>query len=283
MHLQLESGSKTFRLDEQQRVGFGYQVHTGVLGLGLPAVSTHWLEGAGDGAIFRGSRVNPRDIDLPLSILTTGREDLKARMSDLALALARECTLRLVEDDGSSWWCKVHRVGGGNYTYGVDTIGENEVKLVVTVRSGDPYWTAEMPLQSVVSKGEVRGLLPKLSSLQISSSQASGTIDLENPGDVDAQPRWVIYGPGDNFRAVSPRGEVLHWTGSLTEGQSLTINTTDGSVRDNTGASRYSELAPAPRMWRVPPGLTIAEASLQNSTADSRIVCTWRPRRWLVI
>lgn len=281
--LQIESGTNVIRLDDQERTGKGFQVHTGVLGLGLPAVNVQWLEGAGDGATYRGSRTLPRDIDLPISVLAERRSELRERMSELALALSRECTLRLVEDDGASWFAKVHRVGGGEYTYGVDTDGEREAQLVLTVRAGDPYWTSETPLQTTIQRGSPRGLLPNLVNLQLASTQTVGTITLDNPGDADAYPTWRVRGPGRVFRAESPQGEVLQWDGELLAGEFITIDTRRGTVVDHLGHNRYDQLAPAPRMWRVRPGTSTSIASIEGAEDDTQIVCTWRPRRWLVI
>lgn len=281
--LQLETASDVLNLDEQFDTGLGYQVHSGVTGFGLPNVATQWIEGAGDGATYRGRRALPRDIDLPLTILAADRDGLQAKVSRLALALAGECTLRLIEDDGTSWYTKAHRVGGGQYVYGLDTTGEREIGLVVTMRAGDPYWTATDPLQTSLQEDVPRALLPKLVHLRVSASQTIGSFVMENLGDAPAHPTWVIYGPGDNFLAVSPSGETLHWAGSLGVGESLTIDTRSGSVIDNTGANRYAELAPAPKMWLVPPGTATVTASLQNTTPDSRVEVTWRPRRWMVV
>jgi hypothetical protein len=281
--LQLETANETLDLDSQLKTGTGVQVHTGVTGLGLAPVSVQWLEGAGDGAIYRGKRTLPRDIDLPITILGRDREHMKSLLSKLAMMLDQECTIRLIEDDGSSWFAKVRHVGGGNYVYGEDTRGGRDVSLVLTFRAGDPYWTAENPLQATTQKPTSRPMLPRLVHLRITSSQQIGKLTLENPGDAPAYPVWVVEGPGDNFKAVSPVGETLHWTGTLVAGESLTIDTKKGMVTDQDGVNRYAELAEAPRLWAVPPGLITAEASLQNTTADSQVRVTWRPRRRLVI
>jgi hypothetical protein len=284
-HLELVSGNDLIRLDEQEREGLGFQAHTGVTGLGLPNVSVQWLEGAGDGAVYRGSRTLPRDIDIPMSLLARDREHLKAMTSRLAVALSRECTLLMYEDDGTSWFSRVHRVGGGSYVYGADTKGERELATVVTLRAGDPYWTSSEPKQQTLGLGQTRGLLApgSLSMLQVRASQTIGTVRLENPGDAPAYPVWLLKGPGSNFKATSPTGEVLHWEGVLLAGETVRIDTKTGSVTDGTGANRYADLAPAPRMWRIPPGIADAEISFDGTSADSYIVCSWRPRKWLVI
>lgn len=148
--LALESATDSLDLDYVLKHGRGIQVLAGVTGLGLPPVNTRWLEGAGDGALYLGRRVLPRDIDLPLIIVGRDRADLTQLWSRLALMLNGKCKLRLIEDDGGSWFCEVYRVGGGSYTYGVDTDGEREIRTVITVRAGNPFWVAEAASQKII-------------------------------------------------------------------------------------------------------------------------------------
>ena len=284
MRLQLESTTDTLNLDDILHRGAGVQVLSGVTGLGLPDVSVQWLEGAGDGAMFRGRRVLPRDIDLPLYLQAADREALKALLSRLALMLAGECVLRLVEADGTDWSTRVHRVGGGAYVYGSDTIGDTDIQLVITLRAGDPFFTSSRPSsQRISNSGAGRGLLNGLAQLRVASSQAIGTILLENLGDAPAYPVWDVVGPGRDFRAVSATGVGFHWAGSLAAGETLRVDTQRGTVTDHTGASRYADLAAAPRLWTIPPGTTQAVASLEDVDHHSSITCSWRPRKWMVI
>ncbi len=285
MRLLLESSRDVLNLDDVLHTGVGVQALTGITGLGLPQVSVQWLEGAGDGAVYRGRRVRPRDIDLPLLIQARGREHLKELLTRLAVMLAEPCTLRLVEDDGTDWSTIVVRVGGGDFVYGTDTIGTTELQTVVTLRAGDPFWTYSRSTRKVISNsGAGRGLLTGLTRLRVASSQAIGVITLENIGSAPAYPVWEVTGPGRDFLAVSPTGERLHWIGALGERERLIVDVRAGTVVDGTGASRYAQLAPAPRFWTIPAGTSTATASLDNTTTTaSSIACTWRPRTWLVI
>jgi len=284
--LQLESATDTLDLDSYLRAGRGVQVRSGVTGLGLPPKQVQWLEGAGDGALPRGRRVLPRDMDLPLMVHANDREDLKKWLSRLAMILAGTAILRLIEDDGTSWYTEVEHVGGGQYVYGQDTVGENDFFTVITLRSGDPFFTYSVPKVVTVKADESGpGLLGVgLANLSIANWQAMGTITLDNTGDVRAYPVWEIHGPGHDFRAISTTGAKLHWTGSLEVGESLTIDTRNGSVVDHLGENRYAELAPAPRFWPVPPGSSTSVCSFDGiSTGQSFIRCTWRPRKWMVV
>ncbi|WAB08723.1 minor tail protein [Streptomyces phage Andris] len=279
----LSSGTDTLDLNEIMDKGLGYQVKAGVTGFGLPPVSVQWLEGAGDGAVYRRKRVLTRDIDIPLEILARDRTHLQELLSRLALALAGQCTLTLLDDDGTRWTTDVHRVGGGEYAYGESTIGEREFETVITFRAGDPYWiSSEAQIRSI--GGSTSGaFLNNMVTMQVSASQAIGEIQLQNSGDAEAYPIWEIIGPGANFEATSPSGERLSWSGTLGVNDRLIIDTRKGTVVDQTGANRYAELDTAPRFWTVKPGLSTATAQLEEINSNSKITCTWRPRKWMVI
>ncbi|MFE4451416.1 phage distal tail protein [Streptomyces sp. NPDC056796] len=281
--LMLSGEKDTLDLSEIEDVGQGYQARTGVTGFGLPPVQVQWLEGAGDGSKYRRKRVLSRSIDIPLEILARDRDDLQARISRLALVVAGECTLTLLDNSGVRWWAKVHRTGGGEYTYGVETIGEREFETILTFQAADPYWTSSTTETRTITGETTAAFLSALGNLNVAASQAIGEIELSNSGDAEAYPIWKIYGPGKTFTATSPSGEKLIWNGTLTAGQVLTIDTKEGTVTDQSGANRYNQLSAAPRFWRVAPGLSTAEASLLDITAASRIVCTWQPRKWMVV
>ncbi|AWY07584.1 minor tail protein [Streptomyces phage Yosif] len=278
--LLLENATDTLNLNEVAETGTGMQATTGMTGLGLPPVSTQWLEGAGDGAIYRRTRVLSRDIDVPLDIVGRDRADLAALLSRLARVLSGPCKLRLVMDDDSDWSIDVIRVGGGDYEMG----SGRDLQTVITLRAGDPYWTSSKFTNHVIG-GDAGGttFLSGLVKMPVASSQAIGSITLENTGDVAAYPVWTIYGPGNNFKAVSPNGETLYWKGTLLAGQTLTIDTRKGLVVREDGSNQYAKLDTAPRFWAVEPGTATCTAEMLDVTPASKIVCSFQPRKWMVI
>ncbi|MFJ3775221.1 phage distal tail protein [Streptomyces sp. NPDC090075] len=282
--LLLVSGADVIDLNEIDDKGVGFQAKSGVTGLGLPPVSVQWLEGAGDGAVYRATRVQTRDIDIPVEILAHDRTELQAQLSRLALVLAGGCTLVLDQGNGVMWSSEVHRVGGGEYTYGSDTVGGREFQTVLTLRAGDPYFTSsEQQIRYVGGSTATAAFLSSLANVKVAPSQAIGQINLLNSGDAPAYPVWDVTGPGDHFVATSPTGETLKWTGTLTAGQKLTIDTRKGTVVDQSGTNRYDLLDTAPRFWTVQPGESTAVASLLNTTTASRITCSFYPRKWMVV
>ncbi|MGA5019246.1 phage tail family protein [Streptomyces griseoincarnatus] len=282
MKLELSSTSDRLSLDGVEMDGLGFQALAGATGLGLPQLSVQWLEGAGDGAAYRGRRVLPRDIDLPLDIVGRNRAHLSELVTRLARALADESGLTLTHIDsaGGRWSTPVAWIGGGEMDAGA---GSRDVQTVITLRAPSPYFLAESP-QTVPIGGQTAGaFLSSMSSMPLAPSQAIGEIQLSNEGDVNAFPVWEVTGPGDNFKAISPAGRTLHWTGTLAAGEKLIVDMGAGTVKSGTGVNRYAALAAAPHFWSIPPGSSTATASLLNTTTASKIVCSWRPRKWVVI
>ena len=289
--LSLEGGGLTISLDDylDRSVLGGLTATEGLAGFGLPDVEVQWFEGAGDGATYRGSRQQPREIPLPLLISGPDRLAVRDRLSALATALATPpATLRFTEPDGTSWKTSVVRIKGGDFTWGKDTDGETFVKIPdLVLRAGDPFWTRESATVQIVKPGGAgRGLLQgavSLSALRLASGQVIGDVTIENPGDAQAYPVTVVTGPGTSLYLTSPLGEVLTWSGVMTAGQRRVFDHKAGTVVDETGANRYAELGPAPRFWAVPPGTQTAHVSYEGTALDSSsVTLSWHPRRWLL-
>lgn len=283
IRLRLEGTTDILDLDGIAKTGVGFQALVGATGLGLPPVTPQWVEGAGDGAVYRGRRVRSRDIDLPLDILGRDRDHLKELTARLAKVLAEPCRLVVQEENGSEWYADAIRTGGGGFQYGIDTSGSRDLQLVITLTAGDPYFTSVALSSKAIGSGSAGSFLDNLSQMSVAASQTIGSIAIENEGDAEAYPVWTVAGPGNNFKAISPSGETLWWTGTLSAGETLTFDTKFGTVTDGTGANRYADLAPAPRFWSVPPGTTTSEASMLGTDANSRITCTWQARKWMVV
>lgn len=285
--LRLESATDSLDLDSVFLTDEGVQALAGATGLGLPPTAGQWLEGAGDGAQYRGGRTLPRDIDLPLYLRGADRTGLKSWLRRLGLVLANEATLVFVDDRAEEWFLKVRHVGGGDFTYGTDTTGSRDLQLVVTVRAGDPFWTRSEPFSRIVTASTgTRGLLGggSLSQLQLATTDTFGTLTFDNPGDAKAYPLWQIYGPATSFDATNAAGELISWVGVLNAGDVLTIDHKTGRVFDQNGDSRYDGLAPFPQFWSIPPDESTGSVVLGGGTTGvSKVVYSWQPRRRSVI
>lgn len=149
--MEISSETDTLSLDGIRQTGFGVQAQPGVTGLGLPARRVQWLESAGDGALYRGHRNLPRDVDIPLEIHGADYDDLLTYWNRLANILAGPCTLTFIDNNGDEWTlapCVL--VGGGQWAFGLDHLGDNDLRTVITLRSSDPFWQSSSGTHSIL-------------------------------------------------------------------------------------------------------------------------------------
>ena len=247
-----ENFSQSIDLNELLMHKEGTQALSGLTGTGLPPVQVQWLEGAGDGAKFRGRRVLARPIDLPLYTASTSRRKLKALARELSIALGDECRLRLRDSEEEfDWIANVVRTGGGDFVYGEDTTGEYDLSLVVTLQAGNPFWLQDRTVR--VSAKPVEG----------------GTeFKLNNPGSAPAFPKWTLTGPGIDFTLTSSRGQQIVYGDLIDVGEQRIIDTESAQITDQDGVPRYDGVAGAPSMFSLPPGRSTVVVTV-DQTSDS--------------
>lgn len=242
-----------------------FEALAGIEGFGLPDVDLHWFEGAGDGSVYRGSRVKRRIIDLPLAITAPNRSQLNQRLSTLATIINPKtgpARLAFGLPDGDSWFIDVVRSGGGDWSRRSKQ-SDNRTRIItsLTLEAGDPYWTRVRPEYLRIAQDESgRGLLPYLARLELSRGGAFGIQEVNNIGDADAAPFWRLTGPFSKVTLIGPNGEQLVWEGALSEGgdidsdNGLYISVAEGRVYDFFGENRYDGLHSSPHFWTIAPG-----------------------------
>lgn len=171
-------------LDSLLNTDEGVQAIEGLTGFGLPPVDVQFQSGAGDGARYRGRRVLPQNIDLPLYFEAGTRADLRFHLNRVVKALAGECILRW-QDVDRTLYIKVHRVGGGDYVYGKDTQGSLFIQFTVTLRATDPFWTETITWNQF---------------LDTNTLNTDGYMRIEPGGTAPARPVWKLAGPGIDYK-----------------------------------------------------------------------------------
>ena len=269
----------------------GYLKERGARGFGIAPTNLSIKEGALGGGRWRNTRRGPRDIDLPIVFQAENRqeiEDMMRRLTRLMSDRVTPATLYGVYPDGREVSTQFHYAGGGDHQYGADTNGRTWARWPITLRCPDPYWTARDAVSYPLRAGNVgRGLIKTggggLSRLRLSSSQAIGTITVVNSGDVEAQPVWVVKGPGDVFTATREQdGQSFAFETAITSLETITIDTRTKLVTDQTGANRYADLGVAPKLFTIPPGESLITAQMTNATSDTLISLYFQPRQELV-
>lgn len=260
-----------------------YVLETGVRGFGIPDPVLRIDPSASDGGIYRFKKRDVREVDLPIVVLGTSRADVETKLRRLARILADKVIVRATYPTGETYDLEVYYAGGAETTFGEDA-GLYHCRWVITAKAPQPYWVSNQAVSFTISGGSAtKGLLKAdtglstLSRLLVKSSQAVGTLSIENIGDVPAPVVWTLQGPLDNV-AITLNGTGFTYNAALLSTDTITIDTNAGTVVDGLGVNKYGSLAAAPKLFSIPAGIQSVSITATNATSATLISGYFKPR-----
>jgi hypothetical protein len=250
-----------------------YVLNPDFMGFNVPPALVRIENSAGDGGVFRHAKRGVRVLDLPITVLGTDRADVETklrRLGKLTQNVFGPLILEARYTDGTRLRLETYYTGGAEGQWG-SSGGQVWARWTLSLQAPQPYWQSSIIEQFTVTRGSTgRGLLPQFSKLRISSSQAIGTVLVNNTGDVPMFPRYQITGPITDL-VISSNGSSFGFTDPILAGETININTETGEVTDETGANVYSLLTPAPKLFRIPVGESAILISGTDVTDDTRV------------
>lgn len=256
-----------------------YVLNPDFTGFGIPTAEVRIEASAGDGGVFRHSKRGVRQIDMAVTILGTDRADVQTKLRRLS---------RLIQDssgptrvyanysDDTSVFLEAHYVGGAESQWGSNA-GQIWNRWVLSFQAPNPFWESGIAEEFTVTTGNTgRGLLPQLTKLKVTSSQVFGVITVNNAGDVPAYPTWYLRGPLEDV-TVTNGTQSFAFTVPILEGETITINAETGEVTDDAGVNRYADLAPAPKLFKIPPGVSSVSINAVAGSANAEARLEYSP------
>jgi hypothetical protein len=260
----------------------GYRVRRGVRGLGMPPTDVQRRTGAGDGSRWQRTRRQERTIDLPVQVEAPDTETFAVRVQRLIDALDDRYgppNLTVIRPDGTGRTITVRYAGGAEWQDALGSGGPLVQLMPLTFVATDPFFRDATPVTYGLATPSGVPFIPFGAPLTTSASRVLGELDLFNPGDADAYGVWMLTGPGGPFTIKSLTDDVsFTFAATLQDGEAVAVDTDSKTVVDATGANRYADLGPAPRLWAIPPGRSKAQVSAENSNGASAVDLAFRPR-----
>jgi hypothetical protein len=251
-----------------------YILNPGFMGFNIPAAEVRIENSAGDGGVFRHAKRGVRSMDIPITVVGDDRADVQTklrRLGKLTQNVFGPLTLRASYTDGTSLDLKTYYTGGAEGQWGTSA-GMTYATWTLSLKAPQPYWQSTTVEQFTVTRGSTgRGLLPQLTKLRVSSSQALGAILINNTGDVPMFPIYEVLGPIDDLVIRSGTGEEFSFNADLDAGETININTETGQVTDEDGVNRYDILNAAPKLFRIPVGESTVFIEGINVNEDTKI------------
>lgn len=258
----------------------------GSRGFGVAPTNLSIREGAAEGGRHRRTKRGIRQLDIPFAFNGETPLEVYGYMRNLVNVLNdRDTPCRMfVSHAGEDVFTEVHLAAGADHQYGTDTNGRTWARWPVTLKAPNPYWTAVNAINYSLSTANAgRGLIKStsLSKLRLTSSSAIGSVVVNNPGDVPAYALWTVRGPGNGFTAKIA-GSGFAFTVPILNSIPITIDTENKTVTDATGANRYGDLGPAPKLFPIPAGRSVIDIVMEGSNSTSLIQFNFQPRYEIV-
>lgn len=264
--------------------GGDYILATGAMGFGIPATEVRIEPSASDGGVFRYSRRSTRELDLPIVVFGHDRDNVEFNLRRLS-SIMRETPfkIRATYDTGEQWDLEGIYVGGGETQYGEDA-GKTYCRWVVQVQCPQPFWVSTQSISYTVGSGDTgRSIIPWLAELRVSSSQAIGAINVENPGDVESYPVWTLTGPFDQATISNGDGtKSFVYNEPVAAGTTVIVDTRSATVKNTAGTNLYSKLGTSPKLFAIPAGTSQASIAATNTTSATSISLSFQPRKEIV-
>lgn len=238
------------------------------------------------GSRLRHINIQARDVDVPLLIKTDSEISLRQKVRDFLRRfnpLKGDGRLKVLSPDGSQreLYCRYSSGLEGNE--GRDTNGINWQTLVLVFRAFDPYWYDSNTMVQTFKINESPGTFFPIFPLRLSSSAVFADISINNSGDVETWPEWIITGPGENIvlRNMST-DQVMNLEVSLDVGETITIDTKPyaKTVTKNDGINLFYTLTDESSLWALQEGDNSIQIEMANATIESTIQLTYRNRYW---
>jgi hypothetical protein len=250
-------------------------------GFGIPNTAVRIDQSAGDGGVWRHTKRSIREIDMPVTVIGTDRNEVQEKLRRLArITQDKTGPTQLVAtySDGKQLKLEMHYVAGGESKWGGNESGLTWARWVMSFRAPQPFWVSTSTESFSIRSGNTgRGLLPELSKLKVSSSSSLGIVTVSSSADVEAYPVWTITGPVTSFTA-SNGSQTFSIPGTIDSGETLYVNTETGEVTTDSGANAYARLGQAPKLFPIQPGQTTIEITGLSTDDNTRIVCNYALR-----
>jgi hypothetical protein len=238
------------------------------------------------GSRLRNIKVKPRDVDVQLLIKCDSEVELRQLVRDclrMFNPLTGDGKLKVIAPDNSQRELVCRYKTGLEGTENRDSKGRTWKIVLLIFRAFDPFWYDSNTIVQTIKLNESPGLFFPILPLRLASSTVFADMAVDNTGDVETWPEWIITGPGENIvlRNMST-DEVTNLEASLEAGETLTIDTKPyaKTVTKNDGTNLFYTLTDESSLWALQEGNNSIQLEMANATNNSGIQLTYRNRYW---
>jgi phage-related protein len=238
------------------------------------------------GSMLREVKVKSRDIDVPLLIKANSEMELRLKVREcfrIFNPLNGDGVLKVTSPDGSQREIYCRYYTGLEGREDKDNKGNAWQKVILVFRAFDPYWYDTNTIVQTFTTGEQATYFPFF-PLRLSSSSVFADFSIDNVGDVESYPEWIIKGSGDNIVLRNlTTGELTNLDTSLGAGEIITIDTRPKkkSITKGDGTNLFgTQTDDNSSLWSLQSGVNNIRIEMSNASSESSVQLSYRPRYW---
>jgi len=266
----------------------------GATGLDAPPFELHADDSPNlDGGIFRDARAVAREIMLPIYLYGIDRRTIRDMKSRLVSSLNPKkgyCVLKFVEGDSTPRYLRCYYKAGMEGSEAQDDAGFTWKKFGIQLTAYDPYFYSDDVQVAQWAFGSGTPFLSDTNPffpLHLNVGIVGGSkVDITNPGDIEAWPKWELTGPIKAFQFISPDGKSFGISASgdgsdvVPLNRTLIIDTRPGykTLRDDQGTNYWPKLDSNPELWPIPEGQSTCTVNLVPGATTARVRVSFQPR-----
>jgi hypothetical protein len=235
------------------------------------------------GSALRQVNIQPREVDLPLVI--QGKDEIEVRskireLLHLFNPLRGDGRLKVTAPDNSQRELYCRYAGGLEILESTDSKGFCRQKIILVLKAFDPFWYDTNTIVQTFTTGQPATFFPFF-PLRLSSSTVFADVTIDNTGDIETWPEWIITGPGNGIILRNlTTGEVLNLNTTLQDGETITIDTRPGkkTVKKNDGTNLFGSLSDDSSLWALRQGKNNVRIEMSSATNNSSVQLSYRNR-----
>jgi hypothetical protein len=239
------------------------------------------------GTRLRTVKIGPREFDLTIYIDGDSEVDVRNKTRNLLRTfnpVKGDGKISVVAADNSQREINCRYAGGLEISEKEGSKIGNIQTVTLVFRAFDPYWYDTATKVQTFKINESPGtFFPLAFPIRVASSTVFADITIDNTGDVETWPEWIVTGPGEDvvIRNLTT-GEVTNLDVSLDVGETITIDTKPfhKTVTKNDGTNLFYLLSDDSSLWALQDGVNSVQIEMGSATVDSNIQLSYRNRYW---
>lgn len=231
----------------------------------------------------RDTIINARDIDVPLLIKADSPINLRQKVRECLRMFnpLHDGRIKVIAPDGTQRELNCRYASGLEGNESKDSKGMYWQTVLLVFRAFDPFWYDSSTIVQTFKLNESPGSFFPIFPLRLASSTVFADVTIENSGDVETWPEWIIQGPGQEIYLRNlTTGEVTRINAAAGAGETIIVNTKPFYKTVTKGNTNLFYTLEDSSLWSLQQGSNTIRIEMTNATAESSIQLSYKNRYW---